>query len=331
MDDSENLLPPYLRFMRGIIDSNDLPLNVSREILQHNKQMDAIRSGTVKKILSTLESMAEAEPEKYATFWKEFGKVLKEGLVDDYANKERVAKLLRFSSTYDDNPTPAVTLTDYVKRMKEGQEKIYYITAESFAAAKNSPHLEIFRKKGIEVLLLTEQIDEWVVMHLHEFEGKSLQSVTKGKLDLGKLDDEIAKKEAEVASDQLKPFIERVQSALNEKTKEVRVTYRLTTSPACLVADEHGMDASLERLLKSAGQDIGGSKPIMEINPQHPIINAMKEEVDDERFKDWAFILFDQALLSEGGQLDDPATFVNRLNQMLVKVGRLDSPIILPT
>jgi molecular chaperone HtpG len=331
MDDSENLLPPYLRFMRGIIDSNDLPLNVSREILQHNKQMDAIRSGTVKKILSTLESMAEAEPEKYATFWKEFGKVLKEGLVDDYANKERVAKLLRFSSTHDDNPTPAVTLTDYVKRMKEGQEKIYYITAESFAAAKNSPHLEIFRKKGIEVLLLTEQIDEWVVMHLHEFEGKSLQSVTKGKLDLGKLDDEIAKKEAEVASDQLKPFIERVQSALNEKTKEVRVTYRLTTSPACLVADEHGMDASLERLLKSAGQDIGGSKPIMEINPQHPIINAMKEEVDDERFKDWAFILFDQALLSEGGQLDDPATFVNRLNQMLVKVGRLDSPIILPT
>ncbi len=331
MDDSENLLPPYLRFMRGIIDSNDLPLNVSREILQHNKQMDAIRSGTVKKILSTLENMTEAEPEKYATFWKEFGKVLKEGLVDDYANKERVAKLLRFSSTYDDNPTPAVTLTDYVKRMKEGQEKIYYITAESFAAAKNSPHLEIFRKKGIEVLLLTEQIDEWVVMHLHEFEGKSLQSVTKGKLDLGKLDDEAEKKEVEVVGDQLKPFIERVQSALNEKTKEVRVSYRLTTSPACLVADEHGMDASLERLLKSAGQNIGGSKPIMEINPQHPIINTMKEEVDDERFKDWAFILFDQALLSEGGQLEDPATFVNRLNQMLVKVGRLDSPIILPT
>ncbi len=331
MDDSENLLPPYLRFMRGIIDSNDLPLNVSREILQHNKQMDAIRSGTVKKILSTLESLAESEPEKYATFWKEFGKVLKEGLVDDYTNKERVAKLLRFSSTYDDNPTPAVALVDYVKRMKEGQEKIYYITAESFAAAKNSPHLEIFRKKGIEVLLLSEQIDEWVVMHLHEFEGKSLQSVTKGKLDLGKLDDETAKKEAEVASDQLKPFIEKIQSTLSEKIKEARVTYRLTTSPACLVADEHGMDASLERLLKSAGQSITGSKPIMEINPHHPIINAMKAETNDESFKDWAFILFDQALLSEGAQLEDPATFVTRLNQMLVKIGRLDSPIILPT
>jgi len=331
MDDSESLLPPYLRFMRGIIDSNDLPLNVSREILQHNKQMDAIRSGTVKKILSTLEGMVESEPDQYATFWKEFGKVLKEGLVDDYANKERVARLLRFSSTHDDNPTPAVTLADYVKRMKEGQEKIYYITAESFAAAKNSPHLEIFRKKGIEVLLLTEQIDEWVVMHLREFEEKSLQSVTKGKLDLGKLDDEVEKKSAEAASDQLKPFIDKVQNALSEKIKEVRVTYRLTLSPACLVADEHGMDASLERLLKSTGQSIAGSKPIMEINPQHPIINAMKGEADAEQFKDWAFILFDQALLSEGGQLEDPATFVNRLNQMLVKVGRLDSPIILPT
>jgi molecular chaperone HtpG len=329
MDDNDKLLPPYLRFIRGIIDSNDLPLNISREMLQHNKQIDAIRSGTVKKILSALENLAKNEPHKYATCWKEFGKVLKEGIVDDFDNKQRLAKLLRFSSTYDDNPTPAISLEDYVGRMKEGQEKIYYITAESFSAAKNSPHLEIFRQKGIEVLLLFDQIDEWASTHLIDFEGKQLQSVTKGELNLGDLEDEEEKKEAEKASDTLKPLLERIKTTLGDKVKEVRITHRLTTSPACLVADEHGMDASLERLLKSAGQGVVGSNPIMEINPQHPIVNALKEETDENRFKDWAFILFDQALLSEGGHLDDPAEFVKRMNEMFVSMGNLSSSRII--
>ncbi|MEN8217362.1 MAG: molecular chaperone HtpG [Pseudomonadota bacterium] len=329
MDDNEKLLPPYLRFIRGIIDSNDLPLNISREILQHNKKIDAIRSGTVKKILGTLENMAKNEPEKYVTFWKEFGRVIKEGIVDDPSNKERIAKLLRFSSSYDDNPTPAISLEDYVGRMKEGQKKIYYVTADSFSATKNSPHLEIFRKKGIEVLLLSEQIDEWLTTHLNEFEGKPLQSVTKGELDLGDLEDEDEKKEAENASDTLKPVLERIKTSLGDKVKEVRITHRLTSSPACLVADEHAMDASLERLLKSAGQALPNSQPIIEINPQHPIVNALKEEADDVRFNDWVFILFDQALLSEGGQLDDPAAFVKRMNEMFVSMGNLSSSRII--
>jgi molecular chaperone HtpG len=328
MDDNDKLLPPYLRFIRGIIDSNDLPLNISREILQHNKQIEAIRSGSVKKILSALENMAKNEPDKYATVWKEFGKVLKEGVVDDYNNKQRLAKLLRFSSTYDDNPTQSVSLEDYVGRMKEGQEKIYYVTADNFSAAKNSPHLEIFRKKGVEVLLLSDQIDEWLGTHLNEFEGKSLQSVTKGQLDLGELEDEEEKKAAEKASDQFKPVIDRIKAALEEQVKDVRVTHRLTTSPACLVADEHSMDASLERLLKSAGQHIAGNKPVMEINPDHVIIQALKEETDEKRFNDWVFILFDQALLSEGGQLDDPGAFVKRLNEMFVSMGNLSPRII---
>ncbi|BAP54708.1 Heat shock protein Hsp90 [Thioploca ingrica] len=328
MDDNEKLLPPYLRFIRGIIDSNDLPLNISREILQHNKQIEAIRSGSVKKILSALENMAKNEPEKYATVWKEFGKVLKEGLVDDYSNKQRIAKLLRFSTTNDDNPVQAISLEDYVGRMKEGQEKIYYITAENFSAAKNSPHLEIFRKKGVEVLLLSDQIDEWLGTHLNEFEGKSLQSVTKGQLDLGHLENEEEKQATAKASDQFKPIVERIKNTLGEKVKEVRVTHRLTTSPACLVADEHAMDASLERLLKSAGQPIMGNKPIMEINPEHLIIKALKEETDEKRFNDWVFILFDQALLSEGGQLDDPGAFVKRLNEMFISMGNLSPRII---
>jgi molecular chaperone HtpG len=328
MDDNEKLLPPYLRFIRGIIDSNDLPLNISREILQHNKQIEAIRSGSVKKILSALENMAKNEPEKYATVWKEFGKVLKEGLVDDYSNKQRIAKLLRFSTTYDDNPVQAISLEDYVGRMKEGQEKIYYITAENFSAAKNSPHLEIFRKKGVEVLLLSDQIDEWLGTHLNEFEGKPLQSVTKGQLDLGHLENEEEKQATAKASDQFKPVIERIKNTLGEQVKEVRVTHRLTASPACLVADEQAMDASLERLLKSAGQHIMGNKPIMEINPEHLIIKALKEETDEKRFNDWVFILFDQALLSEGGQLDDPGAFVKRLNEMFISMGNLSPRII---
>ncbi|MDD2816545.1 MAG: molecular chaperone HtpG [Thiotrichaceae bacterium] len=318
MDDSEQLLPPYLRFIRGVIDSNDLPLNVSREILQHNKQIEAIRGGTVKKVLSTLENMAANEPEKYAIFWKEFGRVIKEGVLEDHGNREKIAKIMRFSTTHDDNPTPAISLDDYISRMKEGQEKIYYITAESFASAQHSPHMEIFRKKGIEVLLLAEQIDEWLVMHLTEYQGKSLQSVTKGQLDLGSLEDEAEKQEVEKAQDALKPLLDRLQAALVDKVKSVRITYRLTSSPACLVADDSGMDASLERLLKAAGQAIPSTKPIMEINPQHPLITALQEETDEARFKDWALILCDQALLSEGAQLDDPAAFVSRLNNMLI-------------
>ncbi|WP_069471615.1 molecular chaperone HtpG [Candidatus Marithrix sp. Canyon 246] len=327
MDDNEHLLPSYLRFVRGIIDTNDLPLNVSREILQHNKQIDSIRAGIVKKILSSLESMAKTD--KYATFWKEFGKVFKEGIIDDTNNKERIAKLLRFSSTHDDNPIPVISLDDYIGRMKDGQNKIYFITAEGFAAAKNSPHLEIFRKKGIEVLLLSDQIDEWLGTHLTEFDGKNLQSITKGQLDLGDLEDEADKKEAEKATDELKPILERIKNVLNDKVKDVRVTYRLTNSPACLVADEHAMDASLERLLKSAGQSMPTSNPIIEINPQHPIIQALKDEEDETRFNDWSNILFDQALLSEGGQLEDPAEFVNRLNNMFLSLGNLSaSPIL---
>ncbi len=331
MDDNDKLLPPYLRFMRGVIDSNDLPLNVSREILQHNKQLDSIRSGAVKKVLSALKYLAENEAEKYATFWKEFGRVFKEGIIEDHANRDQIAKLLRFSSTYDDNSVSQISLDDYVKRMKEGQEKIYYITAESFTAAKNSPHLEIFRKKGVEVLLLTEQIDEWVTMHFHEFEGKSLQSVTKGELNLGSLEDEAEKKATEQASDKLKPLLEKIQAVLGDKVKEVRVTHRLTNSPACLVADSQAMDASLERLLKVMGQNAGtGSKPILEINPDHPIITTLQNEQNKARFADWSHILFDQSLLSEGAHLEDPATFVNRMNQLFVAMATPPSLIITP-
>lgn len=330
MDDSDKLLPPYLRFIRGIIDSNDLPLNISREILQHNKQIDTIRSGSVKKILSALESLAKNEPEKYATFWREFGRVFKEGVIDDFSNRERVAKLLRFSSSHDDNETPTVSLEDYLGRMKEGQDKIYYITAESFAAAKHSPHLEIFRKKGIEVLLYHEQIDEWVVSHLTEFQGKKLQSVTKGQLDLGEMTDAQEKQAVEQATTEFKPLVERLQQVFGEKVKEVRISHRLTSSPACLVSDEHGMDANLERILKAAGQPVMGSKRIFEINPQHPLVETLRAETDEQRFADWAFILYDQALLSEGGQLDDPSSFVNRLNQMFMQMIKPASRLILP-
>ncbi len=329
MDDNEKLLPPYLRFVRGVIDSNDLPLNISREILQHNKQIEAIRSGTVKKVLGALESMVQNDPDKYATVWKEFGRVLKEGVVDDYSNKARIAKLLRFSTTHDDNPIQAIGLDDYIGRMLDKQEKIYYVTADSFAATKNSPHLEVFRQKNIEVLLLSDQIDEWLGTHLTEYEGKPLQSITKGELGLDDFIDGEIKSEAEKASDVLKPLLERIKTTLGEQVKEVRVTYRLTTSPACLVADEHAMDASLERLLKSAGQNIPGSNPILEINPQHPIVNAIKEETDEKRFNDWVFILLDQAKLSEGGQLDDPAAFVKRLNDMFVSMGDLSASRII--
>ncbi len=313
MDDAEQLMPQYLRFVRGVVDSNDLPLNVSREILQESKTIEAIRSGCVKKVLAMIE---ELDAEKYITFWKEFGRVLKEGIGEDYANREKIAKLLRFASTHLDTPEESVSLSDYVSRMKEGQEKIYFVTAESFAGAKNSPHLEIFRKKGIEVLLLSDRVDEWLVANLHEFEGRQLQSVAKGDLDLGKLEDEEERKEQQKEGDEYKELAEKIKGSLSEKVKDVRVTFRLTESPACLVADQHDMGMNLERLLKSAGQKVPVSKPILEINPHHPIVQSLKYEED--RFSDWSHILFDQALLSEGGQLEDPAGFVKRLNGLML-------------
>jgi molecular chaperone HtpG len=318
MDDAEHLMPVYLRFVRGVIDSADLPLNVSREILQESRDVEMIRSGSVKRVLSMLEGLAENEKEKYTTFWKEFGKVFKEGLGEDHGNKERIAKLARFASTHKDTEEQDVSLADYVGRMKEGQDKIYYVTGETFVAAKNSPHLEIFRKKGIEVLLLTDRVDEWAVSYLTEFEGKSLQSVAKGGLDLGTLADEDEKKEQEKDAGEYKDLIERIKTALGEKVKDVRVTVRLTESPVCLVADEHDMGMHLERMLKAAGQQVPGSKPILEVNPHHPLVERLRGEADESRFADWALVLFDQAQLAEGGQLEDPAGFVKRLNQLVL-------------
>lgn len=319
MDDAKQLLPNYLRFVRGVIDSNDLPLNVSREILQESKDIEAIRAGAVKKVLGLLEDLAQSEQEderaKFKTFWKEFGQVLKEGVAEDYANRERIAKLLRFVSTHVDTDEQTVSFSDYVGRMKEGQEKIYYVTADSLKAARNSPHLEVFRKKGIEVLLLAERVDEWLAANLTEFEGKPLQSVAKGSLDLGKLEDEAEKKEQEKEADDYKELTEKIKSTLGDQVKDVRVTLRLTESPACLVADSHDMSGNLERLLKSAGQKVNPTKPILEINPYHPMIQRLKSE--QTHFADWSHILFDQALLAEGGQLEDPAGFVRRINELL--------------
>ena len=322
MDNAEQLMPHYLRFVRGVIDSNDLPLNVSREILQHSKDIESIRAGSVKKILGLLEDLAENQQEKYTTFWKEFGRVLKEGIGEDFSNKDRIAKLLRFSSTQTDTENQDISLADYVSRMKEGQEKIYYVTADSFAAAKHSPHLEIFRKKGIEVLLLAERVDEWMMSYLTEFDGKPLQSVAKGDLDLGKLQDEAEKTEQEKDAGEYKSLTDKIKESLGDRVKEVRVTHRLTTSPACLVADTHDMGMNLERLLKAAGQSVPMSKPILEINPHHPIVERLKQEAMGEHFTDWSHILFDQALLSEGGQLEDPATFVQRLNGLMLALIR---------
>lgn len=317
MDDAEQLMPQYLRFVRGVIDSADLPLNVSREILQSSRDIDAIKAGSVKKVLGLLEDLAENQPEKYAAFWSAFGKVLKEGPGEDYANKDRIAGLLRFASTHNDSDAQIVSLKDYVARMKEGQSAIYYITADSFAAAQHSPHLEIFRKKGIEVLLLSDRVDEWLSSNLNEFDGKPLKSVAKGGLDLGALEDEAEKTAQKEAEDNLRPLVERVQSALGERVKAVRITHRLTDSPACLVTGEADMSANLERLLKAAGQAAPNVKPTLEINPSHALVTRLNRETDDARFADWANLLFEQALLAEGGQLDDPASFVRRLNGLL--------------
>lgn len=315
MENSDKLMPHYLRFVRGVIDSSDLPLNVSREILQHSKDLDAIRGGAAKKVLAMLDELAEKEPEKYAKFWKEFGRVIKEGVGEDFANKDRIAKLLRFASTHADTEDESVSLSGYVGRMKEGQDKIYYITADSFAAAKKSPHLEIFRKKGIEVLLLHDRVDEWLVSHLTEFEGKPLQSVAKGNIDLGTVGEEQDETDS-VAAEEVKKLNESIKAALGDKVKEVRTSHRLTESAACLVVDEGELGMNLERLLKSAGQNVPVTKPILEINPRHPLVKRMEAE-SGERLSDWSHLLFDQAVLAEGGQLEDPAAFVQRLNGLI--------------
>ena len=316
MDDAEQLLPAYLRFVRGVVDSSDLPLNVSREILQQSKDIEAIRSGCTKRILALLEDLAQNQKEQYASFWKEFGLVLKEGVGEDHANKEKIAGLLRFASTHADSEEQGVSFADYLARMKPGQEKIYYVTADSFLAAKNSPHLEVFRKKGIEVLLLAERVDEWLVSNLAEFEGKPLASVARGDLDLGKLEDEAEKKEQEKQAGEYKDLTDKIKGALGAQVKEVRVTLRLTASPACLVSDQYDMGGNLARILKAAGQKVPESKPIMEINPGHPLVQRLKYE--ESHFADWSQVLFDQALLAEGGQLEDPAGFVKRLNQLML-------------
>jgi len=320
MDDAGQLMPTYLRFISGVIDSADLPLNVSREILQESRDVKAIRESSTKRVLGMLEDLANSEDaskkQQYAEFWKEFGQVLKEGIGEDSANQERIAKLARFASTHSDSAEQTVSLADYVNRMKEGQDKIYYVTGDSYTAAKNSPHLEIFRKKGVEVLLLSDRVDEWMLSFFPEFEGKSLVSVAKGGLDLGALADEAEKKEQKETEEQYKDLIERMKKTLDSKVKDVRITFRLTDSPACLVADEHELSGNLLRMLKAAGQQAPDTKPILEINPQHPLVLKLKYE--DKQFDDWATILFDQALLAEGGQLQDPAAFVKRINQMLL-------------
>jgi molecular chaperone HtpG len=328
MDDAEQLMPAYLRFVRGVIDSNDLPLNVSREILQESKTVEAIRAGCVKRVLSLLEDLAEKDKDKYAAFWKDFGRVLKEGAGEDYANRERIARLLRFSSTREDQEDQAVSLADYASRMKEGQDKIYYVTADSFAAARSSPHLEIFRKKGVEVLLLHDRVDEWLMANLTEFDGKGLVSVAKGDLDLGKLEDEAEKKEQEKEAGEFKELTEKIGQVLGEKVKEVRVTHRLTDSPSCLVADASAMSTNLERLLKAAGHKVPETKPTLEVNPHHPLVQALRHEPDHQRFADWSHILLDQAVLAEGGQLEDPGAFVKRLNALMLALAGGGGPRI---
>jgi molecular chaperone HtpG len=317
MEGSEKLMPRYLRFMRGVIDSDSLPLNVSREILQEDKLLEKIRSGAVKKVLGLLEDLAKNEPEKYRSFWKEFGQVFKEGPIEDFKNRDRIAKLLRFASTHTDSDEQNVSLDDYIGRMKEGQDKIYYITAENFAAAKNSPHLEILRKKGLEVLLLSDRVDDWLVGYLTEYESKPLQSVAKGDLDLGTLADETDKQHTEEAAKEFEPVVERIKKALGDKVGEVKVSGRLTDSPACLVSDNYGMTRTMERIMKSAGQNVPSAKPIFEINPDHALVARLRNEADEARFADLTHVLYDQAVLSEGAQLDDPAGFVRRLNGLL--------------
>jgi len=317
MDDAEQLLPAYLRFVRGVIDTADLPLNVSREILQESRDVRAIREGSAKRILSLLEDLAENKPEQYAEFWTQFGQVLKEGTGEDPANRERIAKLLRFASTASEGGAQTVSLADYVARMKEGQDKIYYVSAESHTAASNSPHLEIFRKKGLEVLLLSDRVDEWMLSYLRDFDGKALVSIAKGGLDLEKLADEEEKKHQAEVAENLKPLVERLKTALGDKVKDVRVTGRLVDSPACVVVDEHELSPHLLRMLKAAGQNAPEVKPILEINPEHALISRL-QAAEDAEFGEWALLLLDQAMLAEGASLAEPAAFVKRMNQLLL-------------
>lgn len=324
LDDAEQFLPNYLRFVRGIVDSNDLPLNVSREILQNNKTIDAMRSAIVKRVLGMLETLASEDPQRYKKFWKEFGQVLKEGPAEDFAHKDQIAKLLRFASTKEADDSPTVSFQDYLDRLKAGQDKIYYLTADSYAAAKDSPHLEIFKKKGIEVLLLSDRVDEWLMSHLTEFNGKKLQSVAKGKLELGDLEDaslqETLKKQEE---GEYAEVLQRAKKSLENQVKDIKLSTRLTESPSCLVTDEHDLSVHMEKLLRSAGHAVPSTKPILELNPDHTLVKRLKHENDDQKFKDWLMILFDQAVLSEGGQLQDPIAFVKKVNQLLMNQAML--------
>ncbi|MFN4292109.1 MAG: molecular chaperone HtpG [Permianibacter sp.] len=320
MDDAEQFLPIYLRFVRGVLDSADLPLNVSREILQDSAVTDTLRKQGVKRVLGLLEEIASKEPEKYQKFWNEFGQVLKEGTAEDPANKDQIAKLLRFASTHTDTPAQTIALADYVSRMKPEQKAIYYISSDSFAAAKNSPHLEVFRKKGVEVLLLTDRIDEWMLNYLHEFDGKPLVSVTRGELDLGGLESETEKAIQKEAESQAAGLVNRIKTVLGDRVKDVRVTSRLTDSPACVVGDKQDMGSHIARLLKQSGQEVPVMKPIFEINPSHPLMQRLDREADEARFTDLLELMFDQARLAESGQLEDPGTYSARLNRLLLNL-----------
>lgn len=317
MDDVEHLMPNYLRFVKGVIDSNDLPLNVSRELLQSNRVIESIKSGCTKRVLSMLENMAENDVDQYSTFWQAFGAVIKEGPAEDFANKDRIAKLLRFSSTQDDQQEQRVSLADYVSRMQPQQKKIYYVVADSFTAAKNSPLLEVFRKKGIEVLLMSDRVDEWLVAHLNEFDGKTLQSISKGALDLGEAPEE-EKEQKKAQEEEYKDYLEKMQASLQDQVKAVRLTDRLVESPACVVFEENEMSGHMQRLLAQAGQEFSASLPILEINPDHALIKKIKQAVGTEQFDQWASVMLSQALLSEGEQLKDPAGFVKQLNTLLL-------------
>ncbi len=319
MDDAEQLMPNYLRFVKGVVDSDDLPLNVSREILQQNKVIDRIRGASVKKVLGMLESLAKNKAEDYAEFWKNFGQVMKEGPVEDTGNRERIAKLLRFASTHNDNDEQNVSFDDYIGRMQEGQDKIYYIVADNYLAAKNSPHLEIFRQKGLEVLLLSDRIDEWLVTHLTEVEDKKLQSVARGDLDLGEEDKKEREAEKEKFEKDYASVIEHAKKILGDKIKDITVSQRLTDSPSCLVLNEHEMSAQMQQIMQAAGQYVPKPQPVLELNPEHELIHALKDITDDERFEDWVNLLYEQAQIAAGDTLDDAAAFVKRVNKLLVK------------
>ncbi|TRY32649.1 molecular chaperone HtpG [Aliiglaciecola sp. M165] len=322
MDDAEQFMPVYLRFVKGLLDSNDLPLNVSREILQDNKITQAIRQGCTKRVLQMLERLAKNDADKYQLFWKEFGNVLKEGPAEDFANKDKVAGLLRFASTENDSDAQTVSLEDYIGRMKEGQDKIYFITADSYQAAKSSPHLEIFRKKGIEVLLMSDRIDEWLMSHLSEFQEKQFQSIARGALDLGDLEDEESKKEQEQAEKEVEGLLERVKTALGDKVVDVKFTHRLTDSPACIVTDESGMSTQMIKLMQSAGQPVPEAKYHFEMNPEHQLVKMLADVQDEAQFSQWVGVLYDQAALSEQGSLKDPASFVQNLNKLLMDLAK---------